>query len=119
MTFLRTSDLEPVDTDNALPVMVMDDVQSTNIVGTTKQVVVATSATLIADVNLARRSVLITQITGTQICYISFNNGVLSSNNHFLGATAGNNVTIYSKGQVWGIAASSAQTVSVLEEYVS
>ena len=86
------------------------------VVGRTEQVSVGTSATLIAPANPHRKSIKITNVTGTQLVYVGFSNAVTSSNGDYMHSSAGSNTTLAVSGQVWGIAAVSAQTVSVLEE---
>lgn len=102
--------------ESPYPVSVIQDVQSRNIEGVTGQVSVATTATLIVPANARRRSVKITQITGTQLVYLGFSPTVSSSTGDYFSATAGSSMTIYAKGGIYGIAASSAQTVSYMEE---
>ena len=105
----EVSDLHP------LPTMVKND-PTVRIRGTTKQVSVATTATLIAAGNVYRKSIKITNVTGTQLIYVGFDAGVTTSNGDYLHNAAGSNTTLYSTDAVWGIAATSAQTVSVMEE---
>ena len=80
------------------------------------QVSVGTSATLIRAANAKRREILITQITGSQIVYLGTTQGVSSSNSQYLGSSAGNAFRTTYRGDMWGIAATSAQTVSWAEE---
>ena len=110
--YLEASNEEPY------PVKVLSDPQSRNVIGSTSQVAVGTTATLIAPANPNRRSILLTGITGTQITYIGFTNSVSSTTGHYVPASVGANVTIFAKGAIFGIAASSAQTFSVLEEEI-
>ena len=103
-----------VDDDNPLPVKVVTDAaQSDDIL--TGQVSVGTTMTLIVAANPARKSVLITNITGTQVIYVG-PLGVTTSNGSYLHSAAGSNVTINTKAAVYGIAVTAAQTVSYLEE---
>ncbi len=102
--------------DEPYPVRVVQDVQSENVVGTTGQVSVATTATMIRPGNPFRRSVKLTQITGTQIVYLGFTSAVLTTTGDYFANTAGSTITIYAKGEIWGISAVSAQTVSWMEE---
>lgn len=80
------------------------------------QVSVGTSATLIREANAKRREILITQITGTQIVYLGDDQNVSSSNSQYLGSSAGNSFSTIYRGAIYGIAATSAQTVSWAEE---
>ena len=99
-----------------LPVNVVEDVQSRPIDGTTAQVSVTTTAVLIAAANPFRRSIKITNITGTQVVYLGFSDQVSSTTGDYLHSVAGSNSTIFAKGAIWGLAITSTQTVSVLEE---
>ena len=85
------------------------------IVGRTEQVSVGTVATLIAPANPHRKSLKITNVTGTQIVYLGFTNGVSSSTGDYLHSAAGSNTTIDCKDQIWGIAITGAQTVTIME----
>lgn len=84
---------------------------------TTQVVVLNTAPTLIRGANKARSSVLIVNLTGAQLVYISGQQGVSSSNGLPLAASVGSNVTFYSQDEIWGISAVASQTVSVWEEY--
>lgn len=126
MTILRTRTHEgdsPMDVqfDNPLPVTVKGDVQSGAVQlndGIPAQVAVSTSVvTLIAPANPRRRSLLLTNLTGTQLCHLSNHNGVSATNSRaVLTAAAGSNITIYAKDAVYGLSATAAQTVLVWEE---
>ena len=85
------------------------------IVGRTEQVSVGTVATLIAPANPHRKSLKITNVTGTQIVYLGFTNGVSSSTGDYLHSAAGSNTTIDCKDEIWGIAITGAQTVTIME----
>ena len=87
-----------------------------NVVGSTSQVSVATTVTLIASANPYRKSIKITNVTGTQLVWIGFTNAVSSTTGDYLHSVAGSNTTLAVSGQIWGIAATGAQTVSILEE---
>ena len=103
--------------DNPYPVHVVGDVQSLNtITGYTGQVSVATSATQIVPENPNRRSIKITQITGSQPVYLGFSAALTSSNGDYFSATTGSSLTIYAKGAIFGVAVTTAQTVSYMEE---
>ena len=105
----EVSDLHP------LPTMVKND-PTVRIRGTTKQVSVATTATLIAAGNVYRRSIKITNVTGTQLIYLGFDAAVATTTGDYLHSAAGSNTTLYSTDPIWGIAVTGAQTVSVMEE---
>ena len=96
------------------PIPVRDAIVSVS--GNTTQVSVGTSATRIAGGNSYRKSIKITNVTGTQIIYLGFSNGVSSSTGDYLHSAAGSNTTLAVSGEVWGIAITGAQTVSVMEE---
>jgi hypothetical protein len=103
--------------DNPYPVKIMEDVQSANITGTTKQVVVSeTLVTLIADANPNRRSILLTQKTGAQIVYYGFNTSVSATTGGYIAAAAGSSVTLTAKGAIYGLSITAAQTLAVVEE---
>ena len=102
--------------EDPYPVKVMQDLQSANIVGTTRQVSVATTTTLIAPANPRRRSILITMITGTQIVYYGFTPLLVAGSGGYLHSSAGSSVTTYAKGEIYAIAITGAQTVSITEE---
>ena len=123
---LRTRQFEgdsPLDVqfDNPLPVKVMEDVQSRLVMvneAAPTQVVVSTSVpTLIVAANPNRRSVLLTNLTGTQLCHIT-NHSLASATNSriILAGAVGSNVTVYAKDAIWGLAATAAQTILVWEE---
>lgn len=126
MTILRTRQFEgdsPLDVqfDNPLPVSVLADVQTQAIRINTSipaQVVVSTSVpTLIAPANPNRRSLLLTNLTGTQICHLLNANTVAAGTSRaILTGVAGSNMTVYAKDAVWGLSAVAAQTVLVWEE---
>lgn len=84
------------------------------------QVSVSTSTTtLIAPENPRRRSLMLTNLTGTQICYLSNQSTVASTSARaMLTAAPGSSITIYAKDAVYGLSATSAQTVLIWEEEV-
>ena len=84
--------------------------------GRTEQVSVGTSVTRIASANPYRKSIKITNVTGTQLIWLGFDNGVTASTGDYLHSAAGSNTTLAVAGEIWGIAATSAQTVSIMEE---
>lgn len=110
----QTQEAESLSNTNPLPVrLVPHQTQSIML----PQVAPSTSvATLIAPGNPLRKSLMITNTTGTQIVWINFNRNVLAGNGQYLAATAGSNLTLYGQQEVWGISVSGAQTLSVLEE---
>lgn len=87
-----------------------------DITATAKQVVVNTTATLIAEANPHRVSIMLTTITGAQITYVGFSSSVAATNGDYFAAVAGVIKTYSTKDAIWGIAASAAQTLSVVEE---
>ena len=105
-------DYEEVTIRTPLPVVTREG----TCVGATYQVAVATTATLIAPANPRRKSIKITNKTGTQILYLGFAADVSSSNGDYLAASAGSSMTLSAKQPIYGIAISGAQTVTVLEE---
>jgi len=100
------------------PVKVMGDVQNLNVVGSTGQVSVLTTATLIVPPNSNRRSIKLTQVTGSQPVYLGFTNAVSSTTGDYFAATTGSTITIYAKSAIYGIAITTAQTVSWMQEEV-
>lgn len=86
------------------------------VVGRTEQVSVGTGVTRIAGANPYRKSIKITNLTGTQLIYLGFTNAVSSTTGDYLHSAAGSNTTIMVYSEIWGIAAVSAQTVTVMEE---
>ena len=87
-----------------------------SVVGRTEQVSVATTVTRIAGANPWRKSIKITNVTGSQLVWIGFSNAVTTSTGDYLHSAAGSNTTLAVSGEIWGIASTGAQTVSVLEE---
>lgn len=81
------------------------------------QVSVATSATLVAPSRPTRLNVRITQITGTQQVFCGPTNGVTLANGQLVGALPRDSFDIDTRAEVWCIASTSAQTVSVAENY--
>lgn len=98
-----------------LPVATRQDM-TVRVKGSTKQVSVGTTATKIADENPNRRQIKVTNVTGAQLIYLGFDDGVTSSRGDYLHSTAGSNTSINATDEVWGIAITAAQTVSVMEE---
>ncbi len=115
-----------VQNDQPFPVQIMADVESRNVrvnPNTNPQVSVSTSvATQIVPYNPNRRSVLLTNLTGSQIVYLGLNNAngvpviAAGTARTILTGAVGSNVTLYAKDAVWGLAATGAQTVCVWEE---
>jgi len=106
--------------DNPLYVAIVQDIQSQRIQKKQGQppVVVSTSVvTLIAAANPMRRSILLTNVTGTQLCYLD-TNGQVSSTSYgtLLTGTVGSSVTFFTKDAIYGLSATAAQTIGVWEE---
>lgn len=81
------------------------------------QIVVSTTVpTKIVSGDPNRRSVTITNITGTQNLFWSHDKNVTTSNGDLIGSTSGAYLSIDTTGEVWCLAATSAQTVSVVEQ---
>ena len=112
--------LDEVSDQNPLPVAILQDVQSKRVLVSAipTQIVVSTSVpTLICPFNVDRRSVLLTNLTGTQICHLRNDNTVTASNSRaMLTGAVGSNVTFYAKDSIYGLSASAAQTILVWEE---
>mgnify|MGYP001592156043 CR=1 FL=1 len=111
-----TDTTDAVAVDNPFPVSIEEAAEDHIVDLEHNQVSVGTTATLIRQANARRYEILVSQITGTQIVYLGRNSSVSASNGQYLGALAGNSFTTRYKGEVWGIAATSAQTVSWAEE---
>lgn len=82
----------------------------------TSQVSVTTSNTSTVSARSGRRSVTITNITGTQPIYCSGTTAT-TANGQYIPAVAGANYTVSTAAAINCIAVSSAQTVSVAEAY--
>lgn len=82
----------------------------------TSQVSVTTSSTSTVAARSGRRSVTITNITGTQPVYCSGTTAT-TTNGQYIPAVAGANYTVSTSAAINCIAVSSAQTVSVAEAY--
>ncbi len=111
--------------ENPYPVKVMQDVQARNVYVAQdgpQQVAVTTTVTLIVPANPQRRSVLLTNLTGTQLCYLGIGSGdtspVLASTTAraVLTAAVGSSFTIFGKDAIYGLAAVATQTVMIWEE---
>ena len=96
------------------PIPVEDAIR--HVVGRTEQVSVGTAVTLIAGANPWRKSIKITNVTGTQLIYLGFSNAVSATTGDYLHSAAGSNTTLAVQGQIWGIAVTGAQTISLMEE---
>ena len=115
---------QDVQEDSPLPVQIIADVESRNIrVNNTNaaQVSVSTSViTLIAPYNPNRRSLFLTNLTGSQICYLGLGAPApalaAGTARALLSAAVGSNITIYAKDAVWGLSATGAQTITIWEE---
>lgn len=101
---------------NPVPVSVINDTQNGQVRGRTQQVVAATTGTLIAPANSARRSILLLNITGAQIVYYGYNSAPSATNGGYIAATVGANVTLYSHEAIYALSAVAGQTLSVTEE---
>ena len=106
----------PVSDGHPLPVWIVRDAQSGGIDGRTYQVSAGTSATLIANANPYRRSIKVTNLTGSQIVYMGFDAYVSSTTGDYLHSAAGSSITTYAKNAIWCTAPAGAQTVTVMEE---
>ena len=115
--------LDEVSDQNPLPVAILQDVQSKRVLVSNipAQISVSTStATLICPANVDRRSVLLTNLTGTQICHLRNDNTVSATTSRaILTGAVGSNVTFYTKDAIYGLSATGAQTVLVWEEFYS
>lgn len=111
-----TTEAVRVDEANPLPVTLIDTPLKT-VKLRTFQVSVATTATLIAQADTTRKSIKITNLTGTQAIYIGTGQEVSSSNGDYLHSSTGSNTTTAGTDDIWGIASVSTQTVTVMEEY--
>ncbi len=110
------ADADPLEVSKDNPLPSHEVALDREVQGAMKQVSVATSATLIVAANTKRKSVAITNITGTQQVFLGLSASVSATNGDLLGATVGSSNVYLQKGAIWGIAVSSAQTVSVSEE---
>ena len=86
--------------------------------GLNGQVAVSTTVvTLVRPANPRRSSLLIQNLTGTQLCYWAYDNAaVASTTGSFLTATVGSSVTIQSQGAIYALAAVAQQTLCWAEE---
>lgn len=106
-TAVSTADPMPVDSSSS-------SATGTNF--TTSQVSVTTTSTLTVAARTSRKSVTITNITGTQPIYCSGTTAT-TANGQYIPAVAGANYTVSTTAAVNCIASTSAQTVSVAETY--
>lgn len=74
------------------------------------------AATQIVAARAGRRSVTITNITGTQPVYLG-NTGVTTANGLFLAGTAGASVTIATTAAIFATSPTAAQTLSYMETF--
>ncbi len=81
----------------------------------TTQVTVGTAITEIIVTRNSRRGVIIQNITGTAIVYIGTESGVSTTVGYPLPATANASIYIPTTAAIYGIVASTPQTVGVLE----
>lgn len=82
----------------------------------TAQVSVTTGNITVAAARALRRSVKITNVTGTSAIYCG-NTGVATTTGDYLGATAGSNLVFNTTAAVFCTVASVTQTVSVVETF--
>lgn len=83
---------------------------------TTAQVSIATSNTVAVVARTGRRSVTITNITGTQPIYCSGTTAT-TANGQYIPAVVGANFTVATTAAINCIASTGAQTISVAETY--
>lgn len=74
------------------------------------------AALQIVAARTGRRSVTLTNITGTQPIYLGVS-GVAVGTGAYLGATAGASITIATSAAIFATSPTAAQTISVLETY--
>lgn len=106
----------PLNSNNAVPTISL----GTNTLAT-NQVSVASSATLIVAARtgatgIGRKSVTITNITGTGPFYVG-NTGLTTSTGMYVGATAGASITLDTQAAIFGIVPTTAQSVSFVETF--
>jgi hypothetical protein len=100
------------------PVRVVSNPEDGELDFRTYQVAVSeATATLIIGANQKRRTVLLTNKTGTQICYFSTDATVSATNGGYIAAAAGSSVTLSTTKAVWGLSVTAAQTLAVTEEF--
>lgn len=76
------------------------------------------AATSLVAARAIRRSVTITNITGTQPVYLLTTAAITGvTTGHFIPGTAGASITIPTTAAIFGTSPTAAQTVSVLETY--
>lgn len=77
-----------------------------------------TAATLLVAARAGRRTVVFTNITGTQPVYLVPTNSITgATTGFFIAGTAGASATISTAAAVYGTSPTAAQTVSVLETF--
>lgn len=103
---------EGVSSSNPLPARIVDQ----PVTFRTGQVSVATTATQIVGANSKRKSIKITNVTGTQVVYLGPNQLVSTGNGDYLHSVAGSNTSLSASDEIWGIAVTAAQTVSWMED---
>lgn len=82
----------------------------------TAQVSVTTGNISVAAVRALRRSVTITNVTGTSAAFCG-NTGVSASTGTYLGGTAGSSITLNTTAAIFCTVAATTQTVTVAETY--
>ena len=99
------------------PYPVMDMSQRSLRTAVLPQVVVSiTVPTRICPANPLRRSVKVTNITGTYPVWIDVDSIVSATKGDYLHSGLGSSNTYYGRGELWGLAVTAAQTVSVAED---
>lgn len=83
----------------------------------TAQASVKTTLTVIIGQRTSRRGVIITNITGSDTVYLGTQAGVSTTQGYPLPATANASIYIPTTAAIYGIVATTAQTVAVLEIY--
>lgn len=82
----------------------------------TSQASVTTGNISVASARALRRSITITNVTGTSAAFCG-NTGVTTSTGAYLGATAGSSITLNTTAAVFCTVAATTQTVTVAETY--
>lgn len=103
-----------VTTNDGLPVRIVPHQRRSIIL---PQVAPSTTVpTLIAPANALRTSIMITNTTGSQVVWLSFDRNTLATNGQYLHSAAGSNITLFGQQEIWGLSVTGAQTLSVMEE---
>ena len=75
-----------------------------------------TVPTRICPANPSRRSVKVTNVTGSNIVWIGEDSSVTATTGDYLHSGIGSNNVYWGTGELWGLAVTAAQTVSVAED---